>query len=87
MKLAALRTLQREIVDKLADFSAAAFGVVAALAWNDAIKTWYATVVKPGDGVGSLFQYAVLITIIGVLITLLIAHIAARLKPKDEVKK
>jgi len=50
------------------------FGLVAALAWNEAIKEYVNTYIKPyfahGSGVISMFIYAVGITIITVLITM-----------------
>ncbi len=33
------KTLKEEVLDKIAALVTAAFGLVAALAWNDAIKT------------------------------------------------
>ena len=49
------------------------FGLVAALAWNSAIQELVNTYIKPvlpmGSGLVSLLIYAVLVTVIAVLVT------------------
>ncbi len=46
-------------------FSSAAFGVIAALAWNTAITDLIKTLLPAGQGIGPEFIYAVIITVIG----------------------
>ncbi|MDY0293245.1 MAG: DUF5654 family protein [Candidatus Methanomethylophilaceae archaeon] len=59
----------------------AAFGLVAALAWNDAIKALIKSVFPDtgGELIG-LFVYATLVTIIAVVATLLIARSLSKAK-------
>jgi len=46
-----------------------AFGLVAALAWNEAIKTLIAELLpKKGQGILPLFIYAILVTVIAVIV-------------------
>ena len=45
-----------------------AFGLVAALAWNEAIKALISEFVPQGKGVPSLFIYAIIVTTIAVII-------------------
>lgn len=53
--------------------STAGFGLVAALAWNEAIQSfvnqYVVKYISPGSGVLSRFIYAVIITIVAVLVT------------------
>ena len=60
------------------------FGLVAALAWNNAIQEFVSTYIKPhlpaGGGFISLLIYAVLITILAVVVTLNLSKLLERLE-------
>lgn len=58
--------------------STAAFGLIAALAWNAAITELFKIVLKPGAGVVSLFIYAIVVTLIAVVVTNALGRLAAR---------
>jgi hypothetical protein len=47
-------SLKKEILDKFAALVTAAFGLVAALAWNDAIKAVFKEVFGTADAVGPM---------------------------------
>ena len=71
-----MKPAKKEFVDKFAALITAAFGLVAALAWNDAIKQ---LIVRFGfDGYGPLF-YAIIVTLLAVLFTYWIGRAAAKL--------
>ncbi|MCB9361865.1 hypothetical protein H6504_00375 [Candidatus Woesearchaeota archaeon] len=79
--------MKGEVVDKLAALITAAFGLVAALAWNDAIKALF---VGPcgATGAGPLcslssggpWVYAIIVTIIAVVATIWIGKVASKSK-------
>ncbi|MBN2458261.1 hypothetical protein JXB31_03980 [Candidatus Woesearchaeota archaeon] len=79
--------MKSEVVEKIAALITAAFGLVAALAWNDAIKALF---VGPcgSEGAGALcslssggpWVYALVVTIIAVIATVWIAKIAEKSK-------
>lgn len=46
-----------------------AFGLVAALAWNEAIKTLISEVIPKGQGLLSQVIYAILVTVVAVLVS------------------
>lgn len=71
---------QREVVDKMSALATAAFGLVAALAWNSAIQAVFAKYYKPGDATWALLAYAAAVTVIAVVVILVIGRIAGRLK-------
>lgn len=79
--------MKAEVVEKLAALIAAAFGLIAALAWNDAIKSLFAE-----GGVlyflakGGPWIYAVIVTIIAVFATIQIGKMADKAL-KREAKK
>lgn len=67
------RDLQKELLKQLVTLSTSGFGLVAALAWNEAIQAFvkeyidkYASV---GSGIVSRFIYALIITSIAVVVT------------------
>ncbi|HVO77512.1 MAG TPA: DUF5654 family protein [Methanomassiliicoccales archaeon] len=67
------------VMETFASLMTAAFGLVAALAWNDAIKTAIQTVFVNNIGLGQ-FAYAVIVTVIAVVATIIIARSLAKMK-------
>jgi len=63
-----------EIMDKLAALITAAFGLVAALAWNGAIRAIFVEVFGEDDNIAALVTYAVVVTVIAVFAVILIAR-------------
>jgi len=64
------KNLKIEILEQVTSLATAGFGLVAALAWNDAIKALFAAFFpQPGGNVAALFTYALLITILVVFVT------------------
>ena len=69
----------REVVATMISLASAAFGVVAALAWNEAITTLFDRYFIKGARISALFIYAVVITLIGVVVIVLLGRLAGRL--------
>lgn len=83
---ASQRTLKKELTSQMLQLITSGFGVVAALAWNDAIQSFVKEYIEPaipGSGLISKFIYAGLITALIVLITYQLSIIAARFRPKN----
>lgn len=62
--------------------STSAFGLAAALAWNETIQATVKEFIEPklpGSGIISRFIYAILVTILGVIITYELSRIASRM--------
>ena len=57
-----------KIVSESLNLMSTAFGLVAALAWNEAIKKLIEEFIPKGQGVLSLFVYAGFVTVVAVLI-------------------
>jgi hypothetical protein len=72
--------LEAEVIEKLAALITAAFGLVAALAWNEAIKAIFAAVFGAAQTIVALLVYAVVVTIIAVYAAIKIGEIAAEAK-------
>jgi TRAP-type C4-dicarboxylate transport system permease small subunit len=67
------------VLETIAALMTAAFGLIAALAWNDAIGTAIKNTFTSDPGIGQ-FVYAVIVTIIAVIATIAIARVLARMK-------
>ncbi|WP_292845166.1 DUF5654 family protein [Methanobrevibacter sp.] len=61
-----------------------AFAFVAGEAWNSAIQKLIESVIGAGDALPSLFTYAIVVTIIAVIVTVLIARVAGKMGVADE---
>jgi len=71
---------RQEIVEKMAALITAAFGLVAALAWNSAIQKIFQQYFGTSDQVSAMVGYAVLVTVIAVITTIWIGRLAAQVK-------
>ena len=76
------RSFHKELLQQLITLSTSGFGLVAALAWNEAIQSFVKEYIQrfyPGQaGVISKFLYAILITGFAVLITYQLSRLASR---------
>ena len=67
-------------LDKMAALITAAFGLVAALAWNEAIKAIFREIFGEADAIGPLLIYAIVVTVAAVILTILVAMQLAKAK-------
>ena len=72
--------LKVEVIEKMAALLTAAFGLVAALAWNGAILAIFKAVFGTADSIPALLAYAVIVTIIAVIVIIWIARAAEKAK-------
>ena len=68
----------RMVLQTMITLASAAFGLVAALAWNEAIKATIAALLGEADDLVGLYLYAILATVLAVVVLLLLARAAAR---------
>ena len=68
----------RATVQSMITLASAALGLVAALAWNDAIKSAMKAVLGEDDSIAGLFTYAILATLIAVFVLLALAKASAK---------
>ena len=66
------------IIQSCIALASAALGLVAALAWNDAIKALMKHLLGEDEGLTALFTYAILATLIAVIVVLTLAKVAAK---------
>jgi uncharacterized membrane protein YidH (DUF202 family) len=70
--------MKKEIIEKISSLIIAAFGLVAALAWNSAIQAIFQEYFGTAEGIIPMIAYAVVVTIAAVLITIWIAKVAEK---------
>jgi len=70
--------MQKEVIEKIAALVTAAFGLIAALAWNTAIQEIFRIIFGDQSGVLAMIFYAVVVTIIAVVVTILVGRAAAK---------
>lgn len=69
---------RREFKEKTITLILGGFGLVAALAWNEAIKSLFETFFKKSDELIGKFVYAIIITIVVVIISLQLKKISEK---------
>ena len=72
--------MKSEIWDKIGALLTAAFGLVAALAWNGAIRAIFERLFGTADNITAMLVYAIIVTVIAVLVTLRVAKIISKAK-------
>lgn len=80
--------LEKEIREKTLGYIITSFGLVAGLAWNDAIKAFIDRFFSdPGNGLKAKFLYAIVLTAIVVAVSLYLSRIFKVEKKKKEEKE
>jgi hypothetical protein len=69
------RGLRLSVIQKILELMTAAFSLVAALAWNDAIQSLFLRIFGPASGVAAKFIYALLVTGIVVFIGIRLSRV------------
>ena len=81
-KTQAERSFHRELIEQFITLSTSGFGLVAALAWNEAVQAFVKDYIErfypAQSGVISKFIYAIIITLLAVLITYQLSRLASR---------
>lgn len=75
------RVFHKELISQLLTLSTSAFGLAAALAWNETIQQTVKEFIEPrlpGSGILSRFIYAIIVTLLGVIITFQLSRLAQK---------
>jgi len=59
--------------------ASASLGLVAALAWNEAIKAIIKEVLQTGESLSGLLAYAIIATVIAIVVVMLLARAASKI--------
>ena len=72
--------MKKDVIEKLSALIVAAFGLVAALAWNGAIQAIFKQLFGDVQTIVAMLVYAVVVTIIAVVASVWIGRIQAKVK-------
>lgn len=75
-----IKETKKEVKEKMLTLILAGFGLVAALAWNDAIQTLFKVLFPKSEGVVGKFAYAVIVTVLIVFISSNLKKISEKIK-------
>ena len=77
----------RMTIQTMITLASAALGLVAALAWNEAIKALIKEILGEGEGLAALFIYAILATVIAIVVLLVLSSAAARIGGEAAIER
>ena len=77
----------RLMVQTMITLASASLGLVAALAWNDAIKASIKMLLGASDSLAALYTYAILATAIAVIVLIILARISARIGGEAAIQR
>lgn len=72
------RETLKMVLQSMIALASAALGLVAALAWNDAIKETIKLLMTDDESLSAKYTYAILATVIAVVVVLVLAKVAAK---------
>lgn len=76
--------MSKEVLETIITLMTTAFGLVAALAWNEAIQALFTALLPQGGDLAAKFLYAVVVTVIVVVVTIRLGRLAKRYGDEKE---
>ena len=73
-----IEEVKREFTEKTITLILGGFGLVAALAWNEAIKSLFETFFKKSNAILGKFLYAMIVTVIVVVVSMRLRKIVEK---------
>ena len=86
LKQASLEQL-RTLVQTMITLASASLGLVAALAWNEAIRTTIQKMLGAGESLAALYTYAIMATLIAIGVVMMLGRIAARIGGEAAIER
>lgn len=87
-KRSAIAEFRFEAMNTFTALFTSAFGLVAALAWNETVKDAIERYITPGAGLKSKLIYAIFVTLVAVIVSYELGRITAKFKmDKDDEKE
>jgi hypothetical protein len=70
--------MTKQVGDQIRTLLTGALGLIAALAWNEAVKDLFAKVFGTASGLVAKFGYAIIVTVVVVWLTMRLAKLGAQ---------
>jgi putative flippase GtrA len=75
----ALLVYVRNILQTVITLASASLGLIAALAWNEAIRATMKKILGPDDSISALYIYAIFATVVGIMVVSILSYLASKL--------
>jgi Family of unknown function (DUF5654) len=69
----------RNILQTIITLASASLGLIAALAWNEAIRATMKKILGPDDSISALYIYAIFATVLGIVVVSVLSYLASKL--------
>jgi hypothetical protein len=79
--------ITRMFLQTMITLSSASLGLVAALAWNDAIKGTFKKILGDPDSLPALYTYATLATVVAIVVVGTLGWVAAKIGGEAAIKR
>ena len=76
----------RAFIQTMIALASASLGLVAALAWNEAIKATLA-LLGLGDNLAGLYTYAILATVLAIVVLSILGHMSAKIGGEAAIQR
>lgn len=77
----------RTLVQTMITLASASLGLVAALAWNEAIKTTIKEYFGTDESLAGLYTYAIIATVLAIVVLAILARVAARIGGEAAIER
>ena len=77
----------RVFVQTMITLASASLGLVAALAWNEAIKAAIKKMLGDSESLSGLFTYAIAATVLSIVVLSMLASVAGRVGGEAKIKR
>ncbi|NOT61137.1 MAG: hypothetical protein HOP19_13035 [Acidobacteria bacterium] len=77
----------RSLLQTMITLASASLGLVAALAWNEAIKTTLKQMLGGDDSLAALYTYAILATVIAIVVVAALSRLADKVGGEAVIKR
>lgn len=77
----------RNILQTIITLASASLGLIAALAWNDAIRATMKKILGPDDSIPALYLYAMFATFLGIVVVSVLGYFASKLGGEAIIKR
>lgn len=78
---------RRIFVQTMITLASASLGLIAALAWNEAIKATIKAILGADDSLAGLYTYAILATILAVSVLIALGRVASRFGGESVIER
>ena len=77
----------RVFIQTMIALASASLGLVAALAWNEAIKATIKKVLGDADGLAGLYIYAIAATVLAIVVLTMLARVASKIGGEARINR